>query len=123
MRAGLAISAGTGPAAHGRSPDDRIRRQQLDPPSKFLNWAGRDDTNQPPKEWRPAGAAHAGDRNRSERTMRLTDAEVERTLSQFEAQAIPDDHPVVPPVNRLFGDHQLLLDVNGLNSVGPTPPT
>ena len=35
--------------------------------------------------------------------MKLTSAEIERTLSQFEAQAIPDDHPVVPQLNSLFG--------------------
>ncbi|HKA70163.1 MAG TPA: hypothetical protein VKE26_00045 [Xanthobacteraceae bacterium] len=52
--------------------------------------------------------------------MRLTDAEVERTLSQFEAQAIPDDHPVVPQLNSLFGDHTFFLDRNGLNIVEPT---
>jgi hypothetical protein len=36
--------------------------------------------------------------------MKLTSAEVERTLGQFEAQAIPDDHPVVPQLNDLFGN-------------------
>jgi hypothetical protein len=28
--------------------------------------------------------------------MKLTSAQVERTLGQFEARAIPDDHPVIP---------------------------
>ena len=27
--------------------------------------------------------------------MKLTSAQVERTLSQFEGQAIPDNHPVI----------------------------
>jgi hypothetical protein len=49
--------------------------------------------------------------------MRLTSALVERTLSQFEAEAIPDDHPVIPQLRGLFGDHTFFLDVNGLNIV------
>jgi hypothetical protein len=51
--------------------------------------------------------------------MRLNSAQVERTLSQFEAQAIPDDHPMVPRLNELFGDHTFFLDSNGLNVVEP----
>jgi hypothetical protein len=49
--------------------------------------------------------------------MRLTSALVERTLSQFEAEAIPDDHPVIPQLRGLFGDHTFFLDGNGLNIV------
>jgi hypothetical protein len=51
--------------------------------------------------------------------MRLTSALVERTLSQFEAEAIPDNHPVIPPLRELFGDHTFFLDGNGLNIVEP----
>jgi len=54
--------------------------------------------------------------------MRLTSAEVERTLSQFEAQAFPDNHPVVPQLRELFGDHTFFLDRNGLNIVEPAEP-
>ena len=35
--------------------------------------------------------------------MKLTSARVERTLHQFEAQAIPDNHPSVPELNKVFG--------------------
>ncbi len=49
--------------------------------------------------------------------MRLTSALVERTLSQFEAEAIPDNHPVIPQLRGLFGDHTFFLDGNGLNIV------
>jgi hypothetical protein len=45
--------------------------------------------------------------------MRLTSALVERTLSQFEAEAIPDNHPVIPQLRGLFGDHTFFLDGNG----------
>ena len=51
--------------------------------------------------------------------MQLTSVEVERALSQFDAQAIPDNHPAVSELNRLFGDHTFFLDGNGLNIVEP----
>jgi len=51
--------------------------------------------------------------------MRLTPTLVERTLNQFEAQAIPDNHPAVPELNRIFGDHTFFLDGNGLHIVEP----
>ena len=54
--------------------------------------------------------------------MRLTSTEVERTLSQFEAEAIPENHPVVPQLYELFGDHTFFLDSNGLNIVEPVEP-
>jgi len=37
--------------------------------------------------------------------MKLNSAQVEQTLTQFEANVIPDDHPLVPKLNELFGDH------------------
>ncbi|HEY6995498.1 MAG TPA: hypothetical protein VH397_17465 [Xanthobacteraceae bacterium] len=51
--------------------------------------------------------------------MKLTSAQVERTLGQIEGQAIPDDHPVISKLNRLFGEHTFFLDSNGLNIVEP----
>ncbi|HET9534814.1 MAG TPA: hypothetical protein VFP43_05660 [Mesorhizobium sp.] len=52
--------------------------------------------------------------------MRLTSAQVERTMSQSDAQPVPDDHPMVPKLNNLFGDHTFFLDSNGLSVVEPT---
>ena len=52
--------------------------------------------------------------------MKLTSAQIERTLSQFEAEAIPDSHPALPRLNELFGDHTFFLDRKGLNIVEPT---
>jgi hypothetical protein len=52
--------------------------------------------------------------------MRLSPQRVERTLHQFEAQAIPENHPTVPELNRLFGDHTFFLDDQGLHIVEPT---
>jgi hypothetical protein len=54
--------------------------------------------------------------------MKLSSPLVERTLRQFDAQAIPDDHPMVPQLNKLFGDHTFFLDGNGLNIVEPAEP-
>ena len=51
--------------------------------------------------------------------MKLNSAQVERTMSQFEVQALPDNHPAVPELNELFGDHTFLLDSNGLNILEP----
>ena len=47
--------------------------------------------------------------------MKLTSAQIERTLSQFEAEAIPDSHPALPRLNELFGDHTFFLDSKELN--------
>ena len=52
--------------------------------------------------------------------MKLTSAQVERTLSQFEAEAIPESHPVIPQLHRLFGEHTFFLAPNGLNIVEPS---
>ena len=55
--------------------------------------------------------------------MKLNAAQVERTLKQFDAQALPDDHPVVPELSSLFGDHTFFLDSDGLNVLEPTEPS
>ena len=51
--------------------------------------------------------------------MRLSPPLVERTLIQFHGQAIPDNHPAIPELNRRFGDQTLFLDDNGLHIVEP----
>jgi hypothetical protein len=52
--------------------------------------------------------------------MKLTSAQVEKTLSQFEAQAIPDGHPMIPRLSELFGEHTFFLNSDGLNILEPT---
>ena len=49
--------------------------------------------------------------------MKLASATIERTLDQFEAEALPDNHPAVPQLSELFGDHTFFLDADGLNIV------
>jgi hypothetical protein len=51
--------------------------------------------------------------------MKLTSAQVERTLTQFQGEAIPENHPVIPQLNSLFGEHTFFLDSQGLNIVEP----
>ena len=51
--------------------------------------------------------------------MKMNDAQIERTLHQFEAKAIPPEHPVLQQLERLFGEHTYFLDRNGLNIVEP----
>ena len=49
--------------------------------------------------------------------MKLTSAQVERTLTQLQGEAIPDNDPVIPELNSLFGEHTFFLDSKGLNIV------
>ena len=51
--------------------------------------------------------------------MKMNSAQIEQTLTQFEAEAIPTDHPVIPQLARIFGDHTYFLDGVGLNIVEP----
>ena len=51
--------------------------------------------------------------------MKLTSAQIDRTLSQFEAQAIPDNHPAMPQLSSQFGEHTFFLDNDGLDIVEP----
>ena len=51
--------------------------------------------------------------------MKMNSAQIEQTLRQFQAQAIPAGHPVMPQLERLFGDHTYFLDGKGLNIVEP----
>jgi hypothetical protein len=52
--------------------------------------------------------------------MKLNSTQVKQTLSQFDAQVLPDDHPAVNQLNDLFGDHTFFLDSSGLKVVEPT---
>ena len=55
--------------------------------------------------------------------MKLAAPLVEKTLSQFEAEPIPANHPVLPQLTKMYGDHTFFLDDNGLNIVEPAEPT
>jgi len=52
--------------------------------------------------------------------MKLNSALVERTLDQFRAQALPEDHPAMEQLYKLFGMHTFFVDDEGLSIVEPT---
>lgn len=51
--------------------------------------------------------------------MKMNTAEIEQTLTQFDAEAVPPDHPLMGQLTRMFGDHTYFLDNTGLNIVEP----
>lgn len=58
--------------------------------------------------------------------MKLSTPLVQSTLRQLEgqrpfedAQAIPDDHPAVPQLTQVFGEHTFFVDSGGLHIVEP----
>lgn len=54
--------------------------------------------------------------------MKLSSSQVERTLHQLQAQALPDNHPSLAELNRVFGEHTFFLDGKGLHIVEPAAP-
>jgi len=50
--------------------------------------------------------------------MKLSPQAVEQTLNQFE-----EDHPAVPQLDELFGQHTYFVDDSGLHIVEPTGET
>ena len=50
--------------------------------------------------------------------MKFTSMQVSRTLREFEARVIPENHPIIPQLNGLFGDHTF-LDHHGLSILEP----
>jgi hypothetical protein len=69
---------------------------------------------------RPPARSSTNQKPSKESCMKLNSAQVERALAQFEAQALPDDHPVVPQLASMFGDHTFFIDSGGLNVLEPT---
>jgi hypothetical protein len=51
--------------------------------------------------------------------MKLNTAQVARTERQLQIEVLPEDHPLMPQLNRIFGEHTYFLDGNGLNIVEP----
>jgi hypothetical protein len=51
--------------------------------------------------------------------MRLNATQVKQTMSQIDAQVLPDNHPAATQLNSLFGDHTFFLDGEGLKVLEP----
>jgi hypothetical protein len=46
--------------------------------------------------------------------MKLNEAQIVKTLSQFRAQVLAEDHPAAAQFSELFGRHTFFLDARGL---------
>ena len=51
--------------------------------------------------------------------MKLNSMQVKQTLRQFDAEVLPDSHPVAGQLNDMFGDHTFFLDQGGLKVLEP----
>jgi hypothetical protein len=60
-----------------------------------------------------------GNSNQQECAMKLNSAQIEQTLRQLEAEALPTEHPMMPQLKRIFGEHTYFLDDSGLSIVAP----
>jgi len=49
--------------------------------------------------------------------MKLNYEMVDRTLNQIDAEAISEDHPSVPKLKTMFGDHTFFVNASGLNII------
>jgi hypothetical protein len=58
-------------------------------------------------------------RRKQEQDMKLNSRELEQTLSQFQAEVLPENHPALEQLNGIYGDHTFLLDGDGLNVLEP----
>jgi hypothetical protein len=52
--------------------------------------------------------------------MKLNSTQVEQTLSQMNAQVVPDSHPAVTQLTDVFGEHTFFLDESGLKVLEPS---
>lgn len=51
--------------------------------------------------------------------MKMSAMLVEQAISQMDAEPIPEDHPAVEQLTRIFGDHTFFVDRDGLSIVEP----
>ena len=52
--------------------------------------------------------------------MKLNSTQVKQTLTQMNAQVLPDDHPAMMQLTTVFGDHTFFVDEHGLKVLEPT---
>ena len=52
--------------------------------------------------------------------MKLNSAQVQQTLTQMDAQVVPDSHPAVTQLTNVFGEHTFFLDESGLKVLEPS---
>jgi hypothetical protein len=66
--------------------------------------------------WRARTIGHPIEK---ERAMKLNTAQIEQTLTQLDGEAIPDEHPMLTQLEKMFGTHTFFLDNKGLNIIEP----
>jgi hypothetical protein len=49
-----------------------------------------------------------------EQVMKLNEAQISKTLAQFRARVLAEDHPAVAQFREMFGHHTFFLDAGGL---------
>ena len=70
-----------------------------------------------------ASVATATNPTKGGQAMKLSSAQIEHTLPQIGARALPDDHPAVSELKGMFGDHTFFLSRDGLQIVETGEPT
>jgi hypothetical protein len=66
--------------------------------------------------------SHETDMTETEQLMKLTSAQVKQTVNQLGAQVLPDEHPAMPQLSSLFGEHTFFVDESGLKVLEPAQP-
>jgi hypothetical protein len=56
---------------------------------------------------------------KEEQRMKLSSTQVKQTMTQLDAQVLPEDHPAVAQLNSVFGEHTFFVDRNGLKVLEP----
>jgi hypothetical protein len=51
--------------------------------------------------------------------MKLSSEKLGSVLEQIDAEVIPDDHPSLPKLREVFGDHTFFIDDSGLTIIQP----
>jgi hypothetical protein len=51
--------------------------------------------------------------------MKLSSEKLGAILEQIDAEIIPDDHPSLPKLRDVFGDHTFFVDAKGLTIIQP----
>jgi hypothetical protein len=51
--------------------------------------------------------------------MKLSSEKLGWVLAQIDAEVIPDDHPSLPKLREVFGDHTFFIDDSGLTIIQP----
>lgn len=54
--------------------------------------------------------------------MKLSANQITHTADEIGAQPVPEDHPIVMQLTRIYGDHTFFLDGEGLEIIEATRP-